>query len=98
MMIGDPCYQPYRSLEYNHAFNNQNNDEKMHTKILLNVAMVPPKNFHKLCLMHNPPKGHDHHLIDPLSDVSRDFMSQQMKTVEAFEEGNSIDRSTTTKF
>lgn len=39
-MVGDPCYQVYRRLDYKILFNNQNTEQEMHTKILLNLPMV----------------------------------------------------------
>lgn len=73
-MIGDPCYQPYRCLDYKVAFNNSNRDEEMHTKILLNLPMVPTKNLDKVCLCHDAEfhsklhgdHKHDHDVVKPV--------------------------------
>ena len=38
-MIGDPCYQAYRCLDYEIQFNNQNEADEKNTKVLLNLFM-----------------------------------------------------------
>lgn len=51
-MVGDPCYQAYRNMDYKVAFNNSDDNTFMHTKILLNLPMVPPRNIDKVRLTH----------------------------------------------
>ena len=52
MMQGDPAYQAHRCPEYYVAFNNQSDEEKKWTKILLNLPMVPRRRIGEVRLRH----------------------------------------------
>lgn len=54
-MIGDPCYQAYRCMDYKTEFNNITDEEEMHCKILLNLPMVPPVNLPQVNLRYKAP-------------------------------------------
>lgn len=41
LMVGEPCYQTHRCVDYYTKFNNQNATDEKVTKILLNLPMVP---------------------------------------------------------
>lgn len=61
MMIGDPCYQPHRCLEYFKQFNCVHDEERKHLKILLNMPMVPPGEMvDKVNLEYNDESLHQH--------------------------------------
>ena len=58
MMVGDPCYQVYRCLEYYQKFNNYcEHDQKM-TKVLLNLPMIRKGAIDYVSLDHNTAKEH----------------------------------------
>lgn len=52
VMIGSPCFQAYRCLDYQMQFNNQNTGDEIHTRLLLNLPMVPKKYHDKIVLNH----------------------------------------------
>lgn len=77
LMIGDPCYQAYRCLDYETQFNNQTDDEKMNTKILLNLPMVPPSKIRNVRLQYLSPvmKTTPKSLGDRKSSKGTNYMS-----------------------
>lgn len=54
MMIGDPCYQAYRCLNYFQNFNNTHEEDKKHTKMLLNMPMLPVNMIKEVQLNYRP--------------------------------------------
>ena len=51
-MVGTPCYQIYKSIDYQMGFNNQNFSDEVMTKMLLMLPMVPKKYLSKIKLNH----------------------------------------------
>ena len=63
-MLGDPCYQPYRCMEYFQLFNNQNQADKKATKILLNLPLIKKEHLECVVLSYeNNNRMHNHHWI-----------------------------------
>jgi hypothetical protein len=52
VMIGSPCFQAYRCLDYQMRFNNQSAGDEINTKLLLNLPMVPKKYHDRIVLNH----------------------------------------------
>ena len=53
MMVGDPCYQAYRSIDYFQKFNNYGEEDRKNTKILLNLPMIRREMLNKVTLNHD---------------------------------------------
>lgn len=51
-MVGTPCYQMNKSIDYQMLFNNQNFSDEVMTKLLLMLPMVPKKYIDRIKLNH----------------------------------------------
>jgi hypothetical protein len=51
-MIGQPCYQIYRQVDYQLKFNNQNTLDELNTKLLLMMPMVKKSKHESIKLNH----------------------------------------------
>lgn len=49
-IVGDPCYQVFRSIEYYQQFNNATENDKKNVKLLLNLPMISLDLIHKVYL------------------------------------------------
>ena len=51
-IIGNPCYQIWSAMDYQMEFNNQNPSDKLNTKLLLMLPLVPESQMAKVKLNH----------------------------------------------
>ena len=51
-MIGQPCYQIYRQVDYQLKFNNQNTQDELNSKLLLMMPMVKKSKHDDIKLNH----------------------------------------------